>query len=169
MKKLFLSITFALTFPMCTHAQWFVSKTEADELKGTPAITNYYFNSESGAFCYFIETGMFSVGTKNGIFNTEYASSVGERGTSIIIGLYNIDHSIKEKITMWLDSSSGSYNILHTRNAGTMNNPVGQKKKIKKIYEHLTTTDGYIRIIAPIYGKADLDMIVPHIADVIKE
>ena len=44
------------------------------------------------------------------------------------------------------------------RDAGFMNNPVGQKKKVRKIFEALRSGVGYVRIVTPRYDNSDFDI-----------
>ena len=69
-----------------------------------------------------------------------------------------------EKFKLWLDKESNTRNqVLRTRNAGTMANPVGQKGKVKKIFKTLLSGSGYVRIVAERYHPTDFDMkIMPY-------
>ena len=64
---------------------------------------------------------------------------------------------------MWLDcpSSDGKSTFGETRNRGKLFNPIGQSKKVKKIFMHLQTT-GYVRILADLYGNSKFDLKVNH-------
>ena len=62
------------------------------------------------------------------------------------------------------DELKGTSSILRTRNAGIMFNPVGQAKKVKKMYKHLHTT-GYLRIVAPRHEASDYDIKIPHLPE----
>lgn len=146
---------------LCANAQWKVEQSPADELKGTKASTHYLYNADDCVFVYTEPSAMIMLSAKNHIFDAERNGAY--TGASITVGLYTSDDTLIEKIIMWLDNPSGEYRFLRTRNAGTMANPVGQKKKIKKIMEHLTTTDGYIRLLAPIFNAPDIDVKIPHI------
>ena len=75
------------------------------------------------------------------------------------------DEKLIEKFKMWLDvdAGGGTANYARTRNAGKMLNPVGQAKKVKKILKHLTSSDGYVRIVADLYGGTSLDLTIPHL------
>lgn len=140
-------------------AQWTIEHSEGDELKGTTPSTFYYYNADDCILTYAESTRMLGLYAKGKIFNTSYAGSTA--GATITVGLYSQDDKLQEKFTMWFDKSDS--NFLRTRNAGTMSNPIGQKKKINKIIDHLTTTDGYVRILAPIYHGPDIDAKIPRI------
>jgi hypothetical protein len=69
-----------------------------------------------------------------------------------------------EKFKLWLDKENNTRNqVLRTRNAGTMANPVGQKGKVKKIFKALLSGTGYVRIVAERFQTTDFDMkIIPY-------
>jgi hypothetical protein len=82
----------------------------------------------------------------------------------VLVGIYNNDGKMIEKFKLWLDKENNTRNqVLRTRNAGTMANPVGQKGKVKKIFKTLLSGSGYVRIVAERYHAADFDMkIIPY-------
>lgn len=160
MKKLLFITTFLLS--LNAHAQWSVKHTQADELTGAIESCQYTYTTSTGVFQYDTNTNMYQIATTDGIFNTERIS--GYRGSSIIIGLYSSEDKLLDRITMWLDTPEGYPHVLRTRYASTMSTPVGQKKKVAKILNHLNQTTGYIRILAPLYGKPTLDLKVPHMS-----
>lgn len=76
-----------------------------------------------------------------------------------MVGIYDANGTMTEKFEMWLDLVRDSgYKDLRTRNAGSMSNPVGQKKKVRKIFEALRSGVGYVRIVAPRYDQNDFDI-----------
>lgn len=163
-KFLVLIFTFAFCFAAKAQ-QWEVTKHEADDLKGTTAYTSYMFSEPGvGSFVFWSNLdGQFRIVSDNGIFNykvtsTKYATY---RGESIIVGLYDKDDKLIERIEMWLDCESDKPTFLETRNAGKMFNPIGQAKKVKKIMAHLNSGTGYLRFVAARYGKTDFDLKVP--------
>lgn len=162
MKKLLTTVALCL-ITMTASAQWKIDKADADELRGTPASTNLYYNSEECIFMYMQTSDMIAIMSKGKVFNVEHVGNyVGEE---ITVGLYDSNDTLLEKIVMWLDRQSSDYRFIHTRNAGVMFNPVGQKKKIKKIIEHLSKTNGYIRLIVPTFNSTDIDVKIPHISE----
>ena len=88
----------------------------------------------------------------------------GYAGIQILVGIYDDDNNLIEKFKMWLDKESNNRNqVVRTRNAGTMANPVGQKGKVKKIFKTLLSGSGYVRIVAERFQTTDFDMkIIPY-------
>lgn len=83
-------------------------------------------------------------------------------GELVLVGIYDADGKMTEKFKLWLDLVRDSgLKDLRTRNAGGMSNPVGQKKKVRKIFEALRSGAGYVRIVAPRYDNSDFDIKIP--------
>ena len=167
MKKL-LILAVITAHAAIASAQWTSEISKADELKGSSEDIIYtYTDSITGnAFVYWSSTPdqylLFSNG-KIFDFKSGYAKYVGQySGLEVIVGLYQAKGDLIEKYKMWLDVNASDANHARTRNAGKMSNPVGQSKKVKKIISHLTSTTGYVRIIADLYGGETLDLKIPH-------
>lgn len=167
MKKiLVLSIMMLVTTinAIAQSGEWQTVHQEEDELTGQKSGDVMIFSdSEVGAFiCWGFDTPQFRLMSSNGIFN--YIVSSGYIGMEVLVGLYNEKGELKEKFNMWLDKDedkAGQY--LSTRNAGTMFNPVGQKKKVKKIFNQLCSGTGYVRIVAERYNNPTFDLkILPY-------
>ncbi len=167
MKKINL-LLFSLCMILSVNAQdWNVTFHEADELKGNSAYTSYVYDvPEIGSFvCWNNKPYQYRLVNNNGIFNykagyNRYSGSY--RGLTITVGLYSENDNLIEKIEMWLDAEGDKPTFLETRDAGGMFNPVGQKKKVKKIMKHLMSGNGYVRFIADTYGMhQDFDLKVP--------
>lgn len=150
---------------------WIITEQAADELKGNEAYSSYMYSEPGmGSFVFWgFEEYQFRIISDNGIFNYEsgYNRYTGSySGENVMIGLYDSDGNLIEKFNMWLDKDkSKSGNFLETRNAGAMFNPVGQKGKVKKIFNHLKGDDGYVRIVAARYDKVDFDLKIPPIKE----
>ena len=150
---------------------WEITKIAADELKGNEAYTAYkYYQPGEGSFIFWgFNEFQYRIFSDNGIFNyqTGYNRYSGSySGESVTVGLYDRDGYLIEKFDMWLDRESdkgGTY--LRTRNAGGMNNPIGQKGKVKKIFKHLQSESGYVRIVAKRYNRADYDIKIPPVKE----
>lgn len=167
MKRLIIFAAIA-AHAIIASAQWTMETTKADELKGTGEDIIYtYTDSITGnAFVYWASTPdqylLFSNG-KIFDFKSGYAQYTGHySGLEITVGLYSNDDKLNDKFKMWLDVNASAANHARTRNAGKMLNPVGQSKKVKKILSHLTSTTGYVRIIADLYGGETFDLKIPH-------
>ena len=94
-------------------------------------------------------------------FATEHVSGIlsSANGELVLVGIYDANGKMTEKFEIWLALVSDSgYKDLRTRNAGSMSNPVGQKKMVRKIFEALRSGVGYVRIVAPRYDNSDFDI-----------
>lgn len=145
------------------QGEWQKTMTEADELKGEKARTVYIFSQQGvGDFIVWdFNDYQFRLVSEE-LFNTEagYSRYTGSyAGQSILIGLYDDNSKLIEKFTLWLDKEDNKAGrFLRTRDRGTMNNPVGQKKKVKKMFTHLLSGSGYVRIVAERYNNTDFDL-----------
>lgn len=167
MKKIILSLVFAMVSIISFGQVWTSTNYEADELTNTEAYTAYTYSSEVGHFIYWSnKPDQFRIISNSAIFNynSGYSKYAGHYcGFNIMVGLYDKNDNLIDKFTMWLDcpSSDGKPTFGETRNMGKMFNPVGQAKKCKKIFSHLKTT-GYVRIVADLYGTGKFDMKINH-------
>ena len=60
---------------------------------------------------------------------------------------------------MFLDDEKNRGNcFIRTRDLGGMSNPVGQKKKVRKIFAALRSGKGYVRFVAPRHNRSDFDI-----------
>lgn len=167
MKKLMI-IAALFTASVAASAQgvWEKAFTKGDELKGTKSSEIHMCRDKDCAFiCWSWKEYQFGLMTDQQ-FNIEsgYAQYVGTyAGINILVGLYDKDDNMIEKFEMWLDKVDNAGNrLVRTRDQGSMMNPVGQKKKVKKIFEHLQKTDGYVRIVASRFQTTDFDLKMPH-------
>ena len=165
MKRILFVLIAVLSCVAANAQKWEVTKHEADDLKGTEAYTSYMFSEPGvGSFVFWSNhDGHYRLISDDGIFNYErIASQFGAyRGEDVIVGLYDNDNNLVERIEMWLDCESDKPTFLETRDAGKFLNPTGQAKKVKKIMKHLNSGKGYIRFVAARYGKTDFDLKVP--------
>jgi len=166
MKKLLLTFVFAFSCTLGMMAQtegkWHVSQVEPDELKGDPGGSRYVYEVENmGRFTVWDwDEYQFMLSSLHP-FATEHVSDMvaSYDGELVLVGIYDENGKMTEKFKMWLDLVRDSgYKNLRTRNAGSMSNPVGQKKKVRKIFEALRSGVGYVRIVAPRYDNSDFDI-----------
>lgn len=166
MRKFLLTFIFALSCVMGvtaeTEGNWHVLQVEPDELKGDSGGSRYVYEVE--------DMGWFTVWDWNKYqfmissihpFATEHVRGMvsSSNGELVLVGIYDADGKMTEKFKLWLDLVRDSgYKDLRTRNAGSMSNPVGQKKKVRKIFEALRSGVGYVRIVAPRYDNSDFDI-----------
>lgn len=165
-KRYFLLFVIAtLSITRVFSQSWDVTKHEADDLKGTKEYISYMYSVPGvGSFVFWNnKENQYRIVSDDGIFNYEVVSSRygTNRGLSVIVGLYDANDNLQERLTMWLDCESDKPTFLETRDMGALLNPMGQKKKVKKIMSHLKKATGYIRFVASRYGKTDFDLKVP--------
>ncbi len=163
MKKILFCLVLSVVSSIDLFAQqWESIVFEADELKGrTEGYIAYdYTDSNVGSFiCWSNKPNQYRIINKNGIFNYEINGKF--RGLSVVVGIYDENGKLLEKFSMWLDCESDKPTFLETRDAGIFN-PPGQKKKVKKMMDCLTSGKGYVRIIADTYGTSpDFDLKIP--------
>lgn len=158
MKKI-LVLLLIVSIPLLSFAQgWSRTDYPADELKGNKAYTAYTYQLQDlGAFIFFSsEDGQYRITCTDGIFGVERIN--GYVGQQITVGIYDDNDKLVDKFKMWLDALDGTnYDVLTTRNAGTMSNPMGQKGKVKKILKCIIGGSGYVRFLAPRHNKTDFD------------
>lgn len=160
MKKVLLFF-FMMCATMTAGAQgtWQKVINEADELRGQEAGEAIIYSiPQMGSFVVFgWDSCQFRLVSDETIFNTVVSS--GYTGQKILVGIYDDNNKLIEKFEMWLDLESNTgHRFIKTRNAGYMSNPVGQKKKVKKIFKALQSDSGYVRIIAERYNSTDFDI-----------
>ena len=169
MRKLLVTLIFALSCTMGVTAQtegkWHVSQVEPDELKGDPGGSRYVYEMENmGRFVVWDWNEYQFMISSLHPFATERVSGMVSvsNGELVLVGIYDADGKMTEKFKLWLDLVRDSgLKDLRTRNAGSMSNPVGQKKKVRKIFEALRSGVGYVRIVAPRYDNSDFDIKIP--------
>ncbi len=145
MKKRFLIIFLSVVgFSINTMAQkWFVNEHEADALKKKEAYSSYRYEDENGNnfvyWSYSLKSGDYRITTSSDIFDYNQ-----NRFMDITIGLYDIQGNLVDKIKDKAKVEDGA-NFA--------------KSCKKKIIKYLNEQEGYIRIIAPLYGTtADYDI-----------
>ena len=145
-----------------TEGRWHVLQVEPDELKDEPGGISYVYEVENVGWFIVREWDkyQFLISSRHP-FAAEHVSDMVSSydGELVLVGIYDANGKLTEKFEMWLDLVRDSgYKDLRTRAAGFMNNPVGQKKKVRKIFEALRSGVGYVRIVAPRYDKSDFDI-----------
>ena len=166
MKKLLLTFILALSCTLGVMAQtegkWHVLQVEPDELKDEPGGSRYVYEVENVGWFIVREWDKYQFMISSfHPFAAEHVSDLVSSydGELVLVGIYDANGKLTEKFEMWLDLVRDSgYKDLRTRDAGFMNNPVGQKKKVRKIFEALRSGAGYVRIVAPRYDKSDFDI-----------
>lgn len=138
---------------------WSKMEQKADELTGESGGCVYMYTlAQFGMFVVWDwEQPQFCLIARDAQFNTK----VFDRyiGMDVLVGIYDDNDKLQDKFTMWLDKDNSRPNtVIRTRNAGVMSNPVGQKKKVNKIFKALKSGSGYVRIVAGRYNMSDFDM-----------
>lgn len=171
MKKLLILAAAIITHAAAASAQWTTENLKGDDLTGSkPDIYHLYTDSIHGyTFAYWESSNeQYIISSGKQVFDVVagYNKYAGHYcGIEVTVGIYTNDEKLIEKFKMWLDvdAGGGTANYARTRNAGKMLNPVGQAKKVKKILKHLTSSDGYVRIVANLYGGSPFDLTIPHL------
>lgn len=170
MKKVLLTIVLLLAgLTAGAQGKWTVTEQQADELTGQEAGRVYSFTSPGMGTLVVWDwnTPQFRI-VGDEVFGVRFASgSSALRGLTIMVGIYDDAGALTDKFEMWLDAErQRNDQFIRTRDAGTMSNPMGQKKKVRKIFDALQSGKGYVRIVAPRYNRTDFDMkITPYIAE----
>jgi len=164
MKKVLLSIMMLMA-AMTVGAQdgrWEKHAVEGDELKGIEPTTAYVYVQEGmGGFVFWHnDDSRFCIISPKVMFNTTVSN--GDTGTLALVGFYDNDGNMKEKINLWLtlDTNSGYHKLFAI---DWNNNPLikNHKKNIKKVLEAVKQGDGYVRILTGRYQTDDFDLKIP--------
>ena len=167
MKKLMTIALMVVAMTASAQGKWEKSVIEADELKGQEASVAYvYTQPGTGSFIMWgFDIFQYRLTSDEHQFDIEsgYNQFAGSySGIKVLVGLYDDNDKLLEKFTMWLDKEDNRANhFVKTRNAGGMSNPVGQKGKVKKIFKHLQSGKGYVRMVCPRFNTTDFDLKIP--------
>ena len=142
MKKRIVFLVLASFVVFCNisaQTGWSSSEFKGDELKGTETYNSYKFEDEEGNdFIYWSNSDYdFRIISSSHIF--DYNSS---KLISITIGFYDSNDKLIDKGTTTLLVSSKDSHFAS----------VPGKKIGKKILNYLNESEGYVRIIGPLYG-----------------
>lgn len=159
MKKVLLTLCFLFAFTFTSSAQsgWSITYKKADELLGEKAVTSFMYKSLAGSFVFWDNTEeRFRLNTYKGIFNYhgQYMRFLAT------VGIYDSDNNLVKSMKVIMscpsDQPSSAFSYSDRKD----------KKLAKDIISFLKTpSDGYIRIVAPIYGSnPDLDIKIPCLA-----
>lgn len=163
-KVLFFLMMFLCASISKAQGVWEKRTVEGDELKGTKSHDVYIFTDENvGSFVFFgPDTYMFRLTSDKEQFdiNSGYSSYTGPYAfVTTLVGIYDDNGSLLEKFEMNLDREDNKAN--HFLVATTSR--IGHKKKMKKMFEAILSSKGYIRIVAPRYNSTDFDLkILPY-------
>lgn len=158
MKKVFLLSLVILSSLSVLAQTWELHKTEADELKGTPARSYHSINiPNKGIVMVYDDIKGFAFGTYKGIFNYEkynYDLLV----VNGIIGMYDETGKLvrKEEIMATVDDESPSQAYARSNNQFLKN-----ISGIWKAVSWIQNNRGCVRIVFPRYGELDFDVTIP--------
>lgn len=160
MKKLFFAMMMAVVaMTAAGQGRWTREMLEPDELKGIAGgeVISYEDPSMGMLVLWGFDTFQFRLGSTKTMFETERSN--GHSGLIAKVGIYDDNNRLTDKFDLWLDREENmAFRSVRTRNAGTMSNPVGQKGKVRKIFDALLSGHGYVRIVAPRYNSTDFDL-----------
>lgn len=141
-----LAIFFSLN--MAAQSGWSLKDFPSDELKGIKGYTAYTYSDEKGSSLVMWDNSnnQFRITCDNGIFDYDVDHFV-----RVIIGFYDVNNNLtaKKEISFFVPAGK-SGQATYTGKRVTM--------MMKKL---LLLGKGYVRIIAPLYGKDDYELDVP--------
>ena len=159
MKKLFiLSLVFFTSLSSVLAQSWEQHKTEADELRGTPARNCHSIHiPERGMVILNDDLKGFAFGTYEGIFNYEnykYDLVV----VNGIFGLYDETGKLvgKEEIMATVNDENPAQAFARSDNQFLKNT-----SGIRKVVSWIQNNKGSVRIVFPRYGQSDFDVTIP--------
>lgn len=160
LKKIFSAAVIVCTFAFNAQAQkWEHFVTEADELIGEVGHESDMYTDETGNVfvMWSDESENFRVISGTSIFNF-----VGDiRSVMATIGYYDMNNKLIEKNDIQLLVSEGQANQAEP-NMIPMIRPFPNKKRVKMLLDYVQNKQGYVRIIAPLYGtNAKFDIKIP--------
>ena len=163
MKKV-LSITIMLMVAIAVNAQgeWKMFESKSDELKGQKGGPFYVYAEEGmGAF---VSWGFDNYSFRIVADKSQFDIMIGNNAITkldvcvpVIVGIYDNDNNLKEKIYMYLIREGNRANQF----AMASDDVSGHKKNIKKVFNVLQSGDGYIRILASRLNADDFDLKIP--------
>ena len=149
------AIILAAIAPMRAQ-KWVFRTLEADELRGTSADSVAMFVSEKYSVMVSFTQNEIWITSKECIFDyhkNEYW---------IMIGMYDADGNLLSKDKQFCYyPNANSYTLVNIRNAKHMRRNHPGDTIVTRIINHLNGGQGYLRIIAPMYQCASLDMTLP--------
>lgn len=160
LKKIFSAAVIVCTFAFNAQAQkWEHFVTEADELIGEAGHESDMYTDETGNVfvMWSDESENFRVISGTSIFNF-----VGDiRSVMATIGYYDMNNKLIEKNDIQLLVSDGRATQAEP-NMIPMIRPFSNKKRVKMLLDYVQNKQGYVRIIAPLYGtNAKFDIKIP--------
>ena len=148
MKKSILFVTMCLFCQIQILAQkWSIDEHEADELRGSESYTSYCYDDENeNSFVFWSNSDKnFRIITNSGVFDykSSFAGKIHTRLMNVVVGIYDTQDKLIEKYETKIEVADDI----------KMASKPWATKKAKKILEYIKEQQGYIRILASIYGS----------------
>ena len=154
-------LIFVLLLPTFLYAgEWNKTSVEPDELLGTThSFIQYVYYDGDNSFVFRTDKMDQFYITSEHVFDCHSYS--GRVGCIVKVGLYDSDGKMIENFEMFLGERNNQYTAIGTFDCDAMSQPVGQQKKVRKIFKHLRAEGGYVRIVAESYSHGLYDLRVP--------
>jgi hypothetical protein len=127
---------------------WNNTVFDADELKGTESYTSYYYEDVNGMVVFFSNESYYKLVTNSGIFDYGKYDDV-----IVTVGFYDINNKLIKK------EQSAFY--VSSKNSGSCFLSPSLKERGVFFKKYIEEEKGYVRIIAPRYGRSDFDIKIP--------
>lgn len=158
MKKYIICLLLFFVSMSSIAQEWTTRKYEADELKGTPACSAYFYidrvNNKTYHFGFNdFQNSSIYLDVKE-IFDYSYNHDTKQKSVNALIGYYSENKKLmeKEQITFVYDGEYGEYFRVYSHDA---------EKLIKYVSEENL---GYVRIIIQRYMNSDFEITIPTLA-----
>jgi len=152
MKKFIMALVCLMTMVLSVNAQngWNKTVFNADELKGTESYTSYYYEDVNGMVVFFSNEPCYKLVTQSGIFDY---GVLGDDDVIVTIGFYDINNKLIKK------EQSAFY--VSSKDKGSCFLSAALKERGAFFKKYIEEEKGYVRIIAPRYGRSDFDIKIP--------
>lgn len=158
-KKILLVLLIMCGQQIAKAQDWSKTSWDADELTGKEAYDSYQYTDEIGnSFVYWSNSdAAFRIISASGVFDYEGAN----QNFWALIGLYDEKDELLEKFEIRF---LAVYGIENQANADLIpfRRPIPNPGHCKKLLQFLKQRQGYVRIVAPVFGKRNgFDMKIP--------
>lgn len=152
MKKVLLTLILMVSALSAFAQRWDISSTEADELLNKPATTTYWYRDVLGSFVFSTyPENIIKLNTSLGIFDYGPTS----RRLFATVGLYDASGSLVKSVKILMLCRGGEESAAYTFDAKK------DKKVSKEVIDYIKAGNGYVRVVAPIYGGGNYDIKIP--------
>lgn len=160
MNRKLVLLLIALCSQFCVLAQeWTTIHYEEDELTETPEHDSYSYTDEKGNSIVLWSTDNTDFRIISGSDIFDYNGTI--RSFYVIIGYYDNDDKLIEKNEIQMCAFEGAGNQAQA-NLDPLIRPFPNKRRCQQLQTFLQNNQGYIRIVAPLFGKnTKFDLRVP--------